>query len=373
MDWIEVTARTVEDAKELALDRLGVVEDELEFEVVDQPKRGLFGIARGDARIRARVKPISREKPTDRKRRRRPNERTSRGGQGGGQGGGRGGRGGQGGGRSGGRAAEPSSEDSGRGERSGGPGRGPNPARAQAGDANAARPDGDETLDEGSTARAAGQGGARRRRGGRGRGSGAGPRPEPSGERAPGDRSPNERLRPNDHSNDHDADARDDENARAEVDVETVPVAEQAEEAAKFTDELVRTMGFSATVRTEIDGDDVTVHIEGDGLGALVGPRGVTIQALQEVVRAVIQRSAGGHSAWIHVDVAGYRERRRSALEEFAAQVASEVKDTGEERALESMNAADRKIVHDAISDIDGVDTTSEGEEPRRRVVVFPA
>src|SRR5438552_10123319 len=84
MDWIEVTARTVEDAKELALDRLGVVEDELEYEVVDEARKGLFGIARGDARIRARVKPLSREKPSDRKRRRRPNERTPRGGQGGG-------------------------------------------------------------------------------------------------------------------------------------------------------------------------------------------------------------------------------------------------------------------------------------------------
>src|SRR5512140_66317 len=87
MDWIEVTARTVEDAKELALDRLGVVEDELEFEVVDEPRKGLFGIARNDARIRARVKPISREKPSDRKRRgRRPNERSPRGGGGGGGG-----------------------------------------------------------------------------------------------------------------------------------------------------------------------------------------------------------------------------------------------------------------------------------------------
>src|SRR6478735_12260773 len=91
MDWIEVTARTVDDAKELALDRLGVIEDELEFEVVDEPRKGLFGIARGDARIRARVKPISREKPSDRKRRRRPNERSPRGGQGGGGQGGRGG------------------------------------------------------------------------------------------------------------------------------------------------------------------------------------------------------------------------------------------------------------------------------------------
>ena len=108
MDWIEVTARTVEDAKELALDRLGVVEDELEFEVVDEARKGLFGIARGDARIRARVKPISREKPSDRKRRRRPNERAPRGGQGGGGqgGGGRSGGGSRGANRSGNRPAD---------------------------------------------------------------------------------------------------------------------------------------------------------------------------------------------------------------------------------------------------------------------------
>src|SRR5215813_3107422 len=76
MDWIEVTAKSVDDAKELALDRLGVVEDELEFEVLDEPSRGLF--RRSDARIRARVKPLSREKPVDRRRRRgKGNERSS--------------------------------------------------------------------------------------------------------------------------------------------------------------------------------------------------------------------------------------------------------------------------------------------------------
>ncbi len=343
MDWIEVTAKTVEDAKELALDRLGVVEDELEVEVVDEPRRGLFGIARGDARIRARVKPISREKPTDRKRRRRPNERTGRGGQGG-----TGGRGGNPrAGRSGGRSSERPSDGGTRGEKSNGVG----------GSADAhPDSDSDEIVEVGAGVRAPGSGGARRRRGGRGRGSGGGARSESSTE--PTGRG----VR-----------AADDDNAQAEVDVETVPVADQADQAAKFTDELVRTMGFSASVRTEIDGDDVTVHIEGDGLGALVGPKGVTIQALQEVVRAVIQRIAGGHSAWIHVDVAGYRGRRRLALEEFASRIASDVKETGEERALEPMNAADRKIVHDAIADVDGVDTTSEGEDPRRRVVVFPA
>ncbi|MDP9333623.1 MAG: Jag N-terminal domain-containing protein [Actinomycetota bacterium] len=330
MDWIEVTARTIEEAKELALDRLGVVEDELEYEVVDEARRGLFGIARGDARIRARVKPISREKPSDRKRRRRPSEHSQRSGQGGGSG--RGGSGRGGGSPRGGRA----------GDR-------PPTTRPDAGDGS--REPNQPREARQSPERAPDEGGGRRRRGGRGRGSGGGARAVDSGERP----------------------AHPDDKVKAEVDVDTVPVANQAEHAAKFADELVRTMGFSASVRTEIDEDDVTVHIEGDGLGALVGPRGVTIQALEEVVRAVVQHHAGGHSAWVHVDVAGYRQRRRAALAEFARQVAAEVTANGEERALEPMSAADRKVVHDVISEIDGVDTTSEGEEPRRRVVVLPA
>jgi len=340
MDWIEVTARTVDDAKELALDRLGVVEDELEYEIVDEPRKGLFGIARGDARIRARVKPLSREKPSDRKRRRRPNERSPRGGSGGGPAGeGQAGAGGpRGGGPGGGRRG------------GGGSARGARPGAAR-------RPDVDEGTRDANQpreakqlpTRAPGQGGGRRR-GGRSRGSGGGDRVGAAGESA----------------------ADTDQTVEAEVDVESVPVADQADHAAKFTGDLVRTMGFSASIRTEIDDDDVTVRIEGDGLGALVGPRGVTIQALEEVVRAVVQHHAGGHSAWVHVDVGGYRERRRQALAEFARQVAAEVKETGEERALEPMGAADRKVVHDVLAEVDGVDTTSEGEDPRRRVVVLP-
>ncbi|MDQ1382249.1 MAG: spoIIIJ-associated protein [Actinomycetota bacterium] len=337
MDWIEVTARTVDEAKELALDRLGVVEEELEVEVVDEPRRGILGMGRGDARIRARVKPISREKPSDRKRRRRP-ERAGGGGGGGRSSGGQGGGGQGGGGRGGARG------------RSGERPRDTSP-KADADDSHEANQPREANP---TSARAPGSGGARRRRGGRGRGTGGA---------AARVATPS--------SDERSAEA--DDKVEAEVDVETVPVTDQAEHAAKFTDELVRTMGFSASVRTEIDEDDVTVHIEGDGLGALVGPRGATIQALEEVVRAVVQHHAGGHSAWIHVDVGGYRERRRQALADFARQVAAEVKDTGEERAMEPMGAADRKVVHDTISDIDGVDTTSEGEDPRRRVVVLPA
>ena len=321
MDWIEVTARTVDEAKELALDRLGVVEDELEFEVVDEARKGLFGIARADARIRARVKPISREKPADRKRRRRTPERSTRGSaQSSNRGNSRSGR-------------QPRTNDE-------------HPSRAEPVADAAATPNGAAAPTERATGSS-----RRRRRGGRGRG-GRGSR-EPAAGAAVA--------------------VVDEQDADAEVDVETVPVAEQAAHAAKFTDELVRTMGFNASVRTDIDGEDVTVHIEGENLGVLVGPRGATIQALEEVVRAAVQHFAGGHSAWMHVDVAGYRERRRQALADFARKVAREVKETGEERAMEPMTAADRKVVHDVIAEIDGVETTSEGEEPRRRVVVLPA
>ena len=87
MDWIEVTAAAWTTPKELALDRLGVVEDELEYEILDEPKGGLFGLGRADARIRARVKPLSRDKPTDRRRRGKGrSDRPSRSGSGSGSG-----------------------------------------------------------------------------------------------------------------------------------------------------------------------------------------------------------------------------------------------------------------------------------------------
>ncbi len=156
------------------------------------------------------------------------------------------------------------------------------------------------------------------------------------------------------------------------MDVETMPVEEQAAHAKQFADELVRTMGFEGTVRADIGDDDVTVRIEGENLGVLVGPRGVTLHALEEVVRAAVQHHAGGHSARVHVDVAGYRERRREALAAFATKVAAEVKDAGTPRSLEPMSSPDRKVVHDVVAEIDGVSTVSEGEDPRRRVVIRP-
>jgi spoIIIJ-associated protein len=155
--------------------------------------------------------------------------------------------------------------------------------------------------------------------------------------------------------------------------VDTQPVEAQAEHVEQFVKELVQAMGFVATVKSEVGEDDISVSIDGDALGVLVGPRGVTLRAMEEVVRAVNQHFAGGHSARVHVDVAGYQARRREALAQFAQQVAAEVRDSGTSKSLEPMIAPDRKVVHDAVAEVEGVVTTSEGEDPRRRVVIKPA
>ena len=156
--------------------------------------------------------------------------------------------------------------------------------------------------------------------------------------------------------------------------VSEVSVEEQAHEAETFTRGLVDAFGAPAQVATIIDDEGgVLVDVTGTDLGLLVGPRGATLQAIEELVRTVVQRRTEGHGTRINVDVAGYRARRREALARFAEELASKVRESGRDQALEPMPPADRKVVHDTIADLEGVTTVSEGEEPRRRVVVRPA
>ena len=104
--------------------------------------------------------------------------------------------------------------------------------------------------------------------------------------------------------------------------------------------------------------------VDGEGLGLLVGPRGTTLQAVEELVRAVVQHGLSGRSARLRVDVGGYRERRREALAAFARQVADEVRGQRIERALEPMNPPDRKVVHDTVAEIDGVGPARRAKSP---------
>jgi spoIIIJ-associated protein len=300
VEWVETTGRTVEEAIDAALDELGVHEEDVEHEVLEEPRSGLFGRFGGsEARVRVRLKPISREKPGDRRRRR---------------------------------------------------------AKGRGRDGDGARGRGGEN----------GEGARASRSGGRS-GSGGGGRPGGGGRRRATASGPEKEAGRRTESAD-DAGAK-----GSEMDEVTVPVERQAETAVEFTTGLVEAFGADAAVSDEIEEDVITVRIDGSELGLLVGPRGATLHAIEELVRAVVQRETGGHGARIHVDVAGYRAKRRAALEQFTRDVAARVRETGEEQALESMNAPDRKIVHDTVAELDGLETSSEGEEPRRYVVIRPA
>jgi spoIIIJ-associated protein len=304
MEWVETTGRTIAEALDAALDELGVDEDDVEYEVLEQPRSGFLGrLGSSEGRIRARVKPLSREKPGERNRRR-------------------------------------------------GRGQSPRPRGGDGGNGGGRTAAGEAARNGGGSAGGASN---RRRRGGRsGGGTGKG------GERRPAAGSG--------------VGGRHEQQQGSTVDtIEDVPIEEQAAAAEQFTQGLVDTFDLGARVRSVIDDDAVTVEVTGDNLGLLVGPKGATLHAIEELVRTVVQRQTDGHGVRIHVDVAGYRAKRRAALEEFTRSLAAKVLETGRPQALEPMSASDRKIVHDTAAEIDGIATESEGEDPRRRVVLRPA
>lgn len=153
-----------------------------------------------------------------------------------------------------------------------------------------------------------------------------------------------------------------------------VPLAEQAEVARQFLLGVLERMETSGRVDvTEIDDNTVEVAVTGGDLALLVGLRGATVDALQDLARVIVQRRTGARHGRLLVDVAGYRQRRRQALASFTRERAEEVLRDGVEQVLEPMGAADRKVIHDTANSMEGVRTHSEGEEPRRRVVISPA
>ena len=147
---------------------------------------------------------------------------------------------------------------------------------------------------------------------------------------------------------------------------------DERQRAIAFLETLSQAFGTPA-VATSSDADDgaIEVRLDGGDLGMMIGPRGQTLLAIQDLTRLAAQRNE--HATRLRIDIGGYREKRREALVRFTEQVARDVVSSGTARRLEPMSAADRKVVHDAAGQIDGVTTTSEGEDPNRRVVILPA
>jgi spoIIIJ-associated protein len=299
MEWVETIGKTIAEAKEKALDQLGVHEEDADFEVLEEPKQGLFGRVRGEARVRARVRPTQARQKVDRRDRKRADKAAKA------------------------VTGETVATDS-EGPRAPRPPRAPRAAQdrpvkdAAAKDAAAKPP------------KAAAPRAAR-----------SNPNPKPSK-----DSEPKEQL----------------------VDAHQV-----GDEAVRFMTELVSAFGLTGTAELVEDGDDLEVRVHGQELGLLVGPRGTTLQAVQDLARVAAQRRLGDHDTRLRVDVGGYRERRRIALGAFATQMADEVKASGIARVLEPMSSADRKIIHDTLSGAEGIATRSEGDDPYRRVIIAPA
>ncbi len=296
MEWVETTGKTLEEAKEAALHELGVDEHDAEFEVVDEPRAGLFGRLRGEARVRARVAPRQQRPKQERRERRR---------------------------------REGSSQGAGPGEARARPASAAVAPAAQRPPAAATHP-----------------------------GPGAGqPASVPAAAATSGASGPRAAA------------------AEGGTTDDVVTAQDQAELMVGFLEGLLAAFGATAEI-TSRDIDDETVEIEvlGEDLGLLIGPKGQTLQAVHDLARTVVQRRAPGpHQGRVRIDIGGYRLHRRQALERFTRQLAEEVQRSGVPKALEPMAAVDRKVVHDTANGLDGVVTSSEGEEPRRRVVIAPA
>jgi spoIIIJ-associated protein len=150
---------------------------------------------------------------------------------------------------------------------------------------------------------------------------------------------------------------------------EPAPPEEVAETAREFLTGLMESMGLEAEITVTVEGEGAMADVTGDNLGLLIGRRGQTLDALQELARTAVQRRLRSRARLL-VDVEGYRARRRSSLADYARSIAESAKERGTEIELEPMNAFERKIVHDAVSEIEGASSFSEGEEPNRKVVV---
>lgn len=304
MEWVETTAKTLEAAKELALDRLGVAADEAEFEVLEEPRPGLFGRTRGEARVRARVMPAAVRPKQERRQRKGRDGRKGRGGQ-----------------------RESSANSS-------------------------TQPNSDRDL------------GGRTVEAGDPQGSNGGSEARTAGEQR--------RKRPKSNQSKHEQKEQQVSTDGAESQESPVSPSEVGDAAVAFMSGLAAAFGADAETTVAIEGSEIDVKVTGSELGLLVGHGGRTLTAVQDLARVASQRRLGDHETRLRIDVAGYREKRRIALERFARAVADEVIAAGEAKALEPMQSADRKIVHDVLNTVEGVSSRSEGDEPRRRVVIAP-
>jgi spoIIIJ-associated protein len=140
--------------------------------------------------------------------------------------------------------------------------------------------------------------------------------------------------------------------------------------AGDYLERLLDVLDFDGDIDLDVEAGRAVVSIDGgEDLDKLVGDRGAVLEALQELTRLAVQQSLGNRSR-LMLDIAGWRRARRDELTELGTRTANEVLDSGEPVRLRPMTPFERKVVHDAVAEIKGVVSESEGEEPRRQVIV---
>ena len=419
MEWVETTGKTVEEAKEAALDELGVDEQDAEFEVLEHPKLGLFGRVRSEARVRGRVRPTTPRAKEDRRDRRRRTRRTGEDAS----------------------ASASSALDEGVAPA---PRRAPTNLRRGTGQGDTTR-EGDGAhssssldpvespgvgLDSPTTPTTRGSQASRPRRRPRG-GSTASPTPgavsslpDAGTRRAGVERNPAGTFVSSEEPHPETPAAatgatrtergRDSlpaaDDRHGSVPAETPPGAlrrrkrstlprstgvdadhnvdlnegdmlmdvalqDQADAAREFLSGLMQRFGLETrlSASTSDEDDRVDVRVDGDNLGLLIGPKGSTLLALQDLTRAYVQHRTKARNGRMYVDVASYRQKRAQALASFVKKVAADVIASSHPVTLEPMSAADRKVIHDTAAEIPGITTRSEGEDESRHVVIGPA
>jgi len=141
--------------------------------------------------------------------------------------------------------------------------------------------------------------------------------------------------------------------------------------AADYLEELLDIADLDGDLDIEVDGDRAAVSIVGAELSQLVGTNGEVLEAVQELTRLAVYRETGERSR-LMLDISGYRAHRREVLVDIAGDAIAKAKDSGQPVSLEPMSPFERKVVHDAVAAA-GLQSESEGTEPRRHVVVLPA
>ena len=152
--------------------------------------------------------------------------------------------------------------------------------------------------------------------------------------------------------------------------VSLADLEQEGEIGADYIEGLLDVADLDGDIDMDVEGDRAVVSVVGATLDELIGDHGEVLDALQELTRLAVHRQTGARTR-IMLDIGGYRAQRRVDLSELGAEVAEEVKRTGEAKALAAMNAFERKIVHDAVAAA-GLRSESEGIDPNRRVVVLP-